>query len=48
MKQIVIPYSPRMSNIKNFKYDWIWKKKYSTGYLNAKKQPLRNEIILFL
>ena len=36
----------RMSNIKNFKYDWIWKKKYSTGYLNAKKQPLRNiEII---
>tara|TARA_R110002033_G_scaffold79499_1_gene130587 strand:+ start:22 stop:741 length:720 start_codon:yes stop_codon:yes gene_type:complete len=36
----------RMSNIKNFKYDWIWKKKYSTGYLNAKKQPLRNTEII--
>ena len=36
----------RMSNIKNFKYDWIWEKSKATGYLNAKKQPLRaNEII---
>ena len=31
----------RMSNIKNYKYDWIWDKNRSTGVLNAKKQPLR-------
>lgn len=32
----------RMSNIKNFKYDWVWVKENGTGFLNAKKQPLRN------
>ena len=32
----------RMSNIKNYKYDWVWDKKRTTGFLNAKKQPLRN------
>lgn len=32
----------RMSNIKNYKYDWIWKKDRPSGFLNAKKQPLRN------
>ncbi len=32
----------RMSNIKNFKYDWYWHKTTPTGFLNAKKQPLRN------
>jgi len=31
----------RMSNIKNYKYDWIWDKSRPTGFLNAKKQPLR-------
>ena len=31
----------RMSNIKNYKYDWIWKKNRATGVFNAKKQPLR-------
>ena len=31
----------RMSNIKNYKYDWIWIKSKATGHLNAKKQPLR-------
>lgn len=31
----------RMSNIKHFKYDWVWKKNRATGVLNAKKQPLR-------
>ena len=36
----------RMSNIKNFKYDWVWQKEQGTGFGNAKKQPLRNlEII---
>ena len=38
----------RMSNIKNYKYDWVWKK-HHTNQLNAKKQPLReNECISIL
>jgi DNA modification methylase len=39
----------RMSNIKNYKYDWVWDKKLGTGFLNAKKQPLRRieNIIVF-
>ena len=32
----------RMSNIKNYKYDWKWQKNNSTGFLNAKKQPLND------
>lgn len=36
----------RMSNIKRFKYDWIWDKSKATGHLNAKKRPLvKHEII---
>jgi len=31
----------RISNIKNYKYDWIWQKDNGTGFANAKKQPLR-------
>jgi len=31
----------RMSNIKNYKYDWIWQKTRSTGNLNAKRMPLK-------
>lgn len=31
----------RMSNVTWYKYDWIWHKDKSTGFLNAKKQPLR-------
>ena len=31
----------RMSNIKNYKYDWVWEKDNATGFLNSKKQPLR-------
>jgi DNA modification methylase len=30
----------RMSNIKNYKYDWIWKKSRPTGGMLAKKRPL--------
>jgi site-specific DNA-methyltransferase (adenine-specific) len=39
----------RMSNIKNYKYDWIWDKNKPTGMLNAKRQPLRRfeNIIVF-
>ena len=36
----------RMSNIKEFKYDWIWDKVKSTGFLNAKKQPMRGHEIV--
>ncbi len=38
-----------VSNRKNFKYCWIWNKRQCTGFLNAKKQPLRNceEIAVF-
>jgi len=31
----------RMSNIKNYKYDWIWEKHHKTGHLNAKKRPMK-------
>jgi len=31
----------RTSNIKWFKYDWYWEKTKPSGFLNAKKQPLR-------
>ena len=36
----------RMSNVRNYKYDWVWEKTQATGHLNAKRQPLRsNELI---
>ena len=36
----------RMSNIKEFRYDWIWDKKSTSGFLNANHRPLkRYEII---
>ncbi len=31
----------RMSNIKNYKYDWVWDKKHSTNFMLANKQPLK-------
>lgn len=31
----------RLSNKKAYKYDWVWDKCLGTGFLNAKKQPLR-------
>ena len=42
------PYSStvRMSNIKNYKYDWVWVKEQGTGFLNAKKQPLKNNEVI--
>ena len=38
-----------MSNIKMFRYDWVWKKSRVTGVLNAKRQPLRikEDILIF-
>lgn len=37
------------SNINLFKYEWIWEKTKKTGFLNAKKQPLRNheQVLVF-
>jgi site-specific DNA-methyltransferase (adenine-specific) len=36
----------RMSNIKEFKYDWIWNKNTGTGFSTAKKRPMKyHEII---
>lgn len=37
------------SNIKNFKYSWIWEKSKATGFLNAKKRPLvaHEDILIF-
>jgi len=29
----------RMSNIKQYKYDWVWKKERGTNFLNFKYQP---------
>ncbi len=39
----------RMSNIKNYKYDWVWNKKQGGTPLNAKRQPLKihENIIVF-
>ena len=31
----------RMSNIKQFKYDWYWEKTRTVGFLNAKNAPLK-------
>ena len=37
----------RFSNIKEWRYDWIWKKGETvTGHMNAKKMPLRNHEII--
>ena len=30
----------RMSNIKEYKYDWVWQKNLKTGNLNAKRMPM--------
>lgn len=38
------PFTSRLilSNKRYFRYCWIWYKKQCSGFLNAKKQPLRN------
>ena len=36
----------RMSNIKEFKYDWIWEKNVPTGTMLAKRQPMRKYEII--
>jgi site-specific DNA-methyltransferase (adenine-specific) len=36
----------RMSNIKYYKYDWVWEKNMVTGLMLAKRQPLRKYEII--
>ena len=38
-----------MSNIKMFRYEWIWEKSYSTGFMNANKMPMKNveDVLVF-
>ena len=38
-----------MSNVKMFKYCWVWNKARPTGFANAKKQPLRDyeDVVVF-
>nr|DAV39843.1 MAG TPA: adenine-specific methyltransferase [Caudoviricetes sp.] len=36
----------RSSNLKMYKYDWIWQKPQGTNFLNAKNQPLKNYEII--
>ena len=37
------------SNMKMFRYCWVWEKSKATGFLNAKKQPLRasEDVVVF-
>lgn len=37
------------SNIKMFKYCWVWEKNFSTNFLHAKRQPLRKheDVVVF-
>ena len=39
----------RMSNIKNYKYDWIWEKSRPANFMNSKYQPMKyhENIIIF-
>ena len=32
----------RMSNIKEFKYDWIWEKEQGANFMNVKYQPYKS------
>jgi len=36
----------RLSNLDWFKYDWIWKKNYASGFAFSKYQPMRDHEII--
>lgn len=38
--------SLRMSNLLDFKYDWIWRKSKGSGFFNCKRMPLKNHEII--
>lgn len=31
----------RLSNLKMFKYDWVWNKKFGVNFMHVKRQPLK-------
>jgi len=39
----------RMSNIKNYKYDWVWEKEQGANFMNVKYQPYKvhENILIF-
>lgn len=36
----------RMSNIKEYKYDWIWKKSLKVGFQNANRRPMKQHDLI--
>ena len=32
----------RVSNLKNYRYDYVWNKNHGTGFLNANRMPIRS------
>ena len=44
------PFSSQLvvSNIENFRYEWIWNKTYPSGALQAWKRPLKNTEDIFV
>lgn len=36
----------RMSNVKNYRYDWVWDKITANGFLNAKIMPMKEHEII--
>ena len=38
----------RMSNIKEYKYDWVWIKDRPTGHMNAKTRPLKKHELIHI
>lgn len=36
----------RVSNLKEFKYDWVWKKSLKVGFQNANRRPLKNNELI--
>ena len=36
----------RMSNFKDYRYDWIWCKDYPVGHLNANKMPMKQHELI--
>lgn len=38
----------RMSNIKNYKYDWVWRKSLAPNFMNAKNCPLKKHELVHI
>lgn len=36
----------RMSNLKMYKYDWVWNKKQPTGFVNANARPMKKHELI--